>query len=175
MRTWKVGDCGRVAMSLGVGSVGERELDLDHIFHQTKISQLNATKVGSVWTKQFHNFPKKGSAVSTLPIASFCTTQRTWWTFCNCAPCESWGMLIFQQNFYQTKNLMYLMMVHNQWQWLPTATLLADWCLPGLQNVLQIKRWPLYTDRTPLVLRWTRNQAIFMIDYWRPIVIQSEI
>lgn len=59
-------------MSFGVGSVGERELDLDldQIFHQTKISRLTATKVGSVWTEQFYNARKKGSAVSSLPVAS---------------------------------------------------------------------------------------------------------
>lgn len=74
MRRRKIGDCGRVAMSFGVGSVGKRELDLDQIFHQTKISRLIATKVGSVWTEQIYNAPKKGSAVSSLPVASLCAT-----------------------------------------------------------------------------------------------------
>ena len=32
-------------MSFGVGSVGESDLDLDHIFHLTKISRLTATKL----------------------------------------------------------------------------------------------------------------------------------
>lgn len=39
-------------MSFGVGNAaGERELDLDQIFHRTKTSRLTVTKVGSVWTK----------------------------------------------------------------------------------------------------------------------------